>query len=622
MDRFVAMLWDTQILPRTQQVEAWTAELQRASDRWRVALDAPGLRVLSFVHRGDAPVVTRMTEAKGVVIGVLFQRGAEKQGRVKVLDAQAAARVVATSGDHLISDYWGNYVAVWRERESGAVMVLRDPCGAVPCYVTCQQGVDLLFAHAEDVAALDAIEFSIDWTSLQVFVLHPYFVTEHTGLHEAKEVLPGERLIWAADRETTRSWAWKAVDFAAEPDLCSPEQARTKLREVTESCMSAWGAEYSKIVVSASGGLDSSIVLNLLRRVSQAEITARHYAGVSYEGHEQRFARLAAEHAGVALVDQPLDPAHEDLSRALSTPRLARPSMQLLANLADDAASALGERLGIDCFMSGEGGDSLFLQRVIGDDAVFDHLRIRGLRSDTLRVAYDSAALQQRSLYRVLRQALGALTTRRSEPSLSLLKAVKSNPHVPVPADAIDKIEPSRTHHPWFSELGRLPRGKATHVQSIIALYRYYAVRGHALTRDSLNPLFSQPIVELVLRLPTYILAYGGIDRRLERETFNDIIPHAIAARTSKGGIDHYLSKVMQGNVNFLRPLLLEGELLRHRLVDPAKVEHLLSQQEMASSRAGVYLYALIAAEVWTQRWRLGAQLLGAGTSSRAIVGM
>jgi hypothetical protein len=86
MDRFVAIIWDEANPAKQAQVNSWSETLQRGSSRWTVVLDTPGLRALSLIQRGGAPVVTIWHGENGVIIGPLFARGREKSGRVRSLD--------------------------------------------------------------------------------------------------------------------------------------------------------------------------------------------------------------------------------------------------------------------------------------------------------------------------------------------------------------------------------------------------------------------------------------------------------------------------------------------------------------------------------------------------------
>jgi hypothetical protein len=86
MDRFAAMIWDAADPAKQAQANSWSETLQRGSSRWTVVLDTPGLRALSLIQRGGAPVVTIWHGENGVIIGPIFARDREKSGRVRSLD--------------------------------------------------------------------------------------------------------------------------------------------------------------------------------------------------------------------------------------------------------------------------------------------------------------------------------------------------------------------------------------------------------------------------------------------------------------------------------------------------------------------------------------------------------
>ena len=78
--------------------------------------------------------------------------------------------------------------------------------------------------------------------------------------------------------------------------------------------------------------------------------------------------------------------------------------------------------------------------------------------------------------------------------------------------------------------------------------------------------MISQPLLELCLSLPTYLLTHGGQGRALAREAFADRIPAEIARRRSKGGVDEHATAVLQRSLPLAREMLLEGQLIRRVL--------------------------------------------------------
>jgi asparagine synthase (glutamine-hydrolysing) len=603
MDRFVAFLWDSEALPRQVQVERWSAALQRASRFWTIVLDQPGVKVLSLNQRSGAPVVTPWANGAGVVLGPLFERGGERNGRVRRLDAGAAARIGASGGASLVHEYWGNYVAIWRDLASPHVHALRDPCGGTPCFMSQTEGVQLLYAHPDDIAALPNVRFNVDWTYLQAFVLFNYFVTPKTGLCEMAELMPGQRLDWSAHADPAFAWVWHGAKIAAAPSDLSFGEAKDRLRATAEACFAAWGSEYPKIVASLSGGLDSSILVALMARNSSADLTALHYLGVGRERYEATLARRAAAHAGVRLVELEQDPLKDDVRRILDEPRLARPKVQSLAMLIDDASIRLAEETGAEAFMIGQGGDNLFLQRGAVRNPLADYVRLNGFGKDFWTTAYDTSMLQQQSIWSSLARAAASELFPAPWRPYAFLEREEWTAQRPLSLDVAQAIPDAYKLHPWFADAARLPRGKAEHLVAIVSLYHYHLHHGRGITRDVIYPFFSQPITEFALQTPTYVFCEGGIDRALERAAFADLIPPEIARRAGKGGADSYLLKVMQANLGFYRDLVLDGALVQQGFLDRAKVEAMLSPAFTADGGGALYVYLLVAAEAWLYGW-------------------
>ncbi|HYD86052.1 MAG TPA: asparagine synthase-related protein [Vitreimonas sp.] len=614
MDRFVAMIWDPVVQTRTHQAERWSERLRRASSRWRCVLERPGLRVLALAHRGPAPIAANIgaggasarPEAAGVVIGPMFERGNEAGGRVRALSDAASAAILESGGDALVRRYWGNYVAIWSEPEGGRVAVVRDPCGAVPCFAAHAQGVELVFSHPDDVARLPGICWSIDWTYVQAFLLFNYFVTSATGLEGVTEVLPGERLTFERRGGAARAFVWNGAAIAAAPKRQSAAAASEEARALGETCFRAWGREYASIVASLSGGLDSSILINLMSRVSSARLTALHFVGAGYESYELKLARLAAERAGVEFIAVEQHPERDDVARVLKAPLLARPKAQSLAVLIDDLSVELAERVGADAFMIGHGGDNLFLQRGAALHTLSDYLRLEGLGSRVWQIAYESAVLKQQSVWGVLGDAaVGAWPTRRWAP-YAMLERGDWAAHRPLTSEAAAALPQSYKLHPWFAEAARLPPGKGEHLSAIVALYNYHLHHGRGIERDVVYPFLSQPLVEFALKTPTYVLAHGGLDRAIERAAFGDLIPAEIVQRTGKGGADHYLLQVLEHHFGFFRELILDGELARQSWIARDKLEAMLQPGFAVQGAGALFIYLMAAAEAWLSTWRRG----------------
>lgn len=117
------------------------------------------------------------------------------------------------------------------------------------------------------------------------------------------------------------------------------------------------------------------------------------------------------------------------------------------------------------------------------------------------------------------------------------------------------------------------------------------------------HPLMSQPIIELCLRIPTYLLVKGGRDRALARDAFRDIIPHEIYQRRDKGSTGQHAIELMRRSGKFLNEMLLDGVLVREGIVDRRSVESFSTNSTPIRPEHYFPLIACIACEVWLNTW-------------------
>jgi len=578
MHRFVAMSWNPASPAAVQRIEIWSDALGRASGDWTCVLDTEGVR--AFVPAGQAlTTVSNGVDMSGVIIGRFFERGHESQGRVSSLAGPAASRIARSMGADLIRAYWGQYVAIWRCNRSRETVILRDPSGAVGCSQIECEGVGLFFAHAPDVVDLTGMAVSFNWDRISAFLDQPYVTTVSTGLNEITDLLAGEKITFDGSGAASRSWAWNATAFAAEPDLRAVADLQADMGETVSDCIAAIGRRHRTILVQLSGGLDSSVLLALLRRSSPANVYALHTQASGYEGFESDLARMVAAKTDTRLIVRKLAPERVDLRAILDSPVLVRPDRQIMGKPGNDLIADVCEETGAEATLAGHGGDSLFLQRSAATNTVTDYLRLHGWTREVWSLVYRAAMLEERPVWTILREA-----TRNSRHHTSTGK--QASPH------------------PWLDDAASLPPGKREQLVNIVALYNYYVLIGYGVSREALNPYFSQPIVELALSIPTYQFVREGYDRSLQRRAFSDIVPSPVIRRKGKGFLNTYLLKVIEHNAPFVRELLHEGSLARSGLIEREAIDPMLSPAELVSGAGLSTISGLVAAEAWINAWR------------------
>jgi asparagine synthase (glutamine-hydrolysing) len=152
---------------------------------------------------------------------------------------------------------------------------------------------------------------------------------------------------------------------------------------------------------------------------------------------------------------------------------------------------------------------------------------------------------------------------------------------------------------PWVRKGIHVPPGKQFHVFSMMSPGGYYSAFERTHEPAYIVPLMSQPIVELCLRIPTYVLASNGWDREIARSAFVDDVPAEILRRRSKGGQEQYTNDLFRKNRDFIRELLLNGGLVREGLLDKAKVEQALTGRPSNILAGTGKLSQYISVEAW-----------------------
>jgi asparagine synthase (glutamine-hydrolysing) len=264
----------------------------------------------------------------------------------------------------------------------------------------------------------------------------------------------------------------------------------------------------------------------------------------------------------------------------------------------------------------GEGGDQLFYQARAAFGAG-DYLCRRGilraLGSEFFRIVLDGARVDRVSVWQVLRSALlQAGLGRRWTLASEVGQFTKL-----LPAEVIDAVtRDERWVHPHFQTPQRTPSGKLWQACALsFPAVDYYDPLGLPDSVERVAPLFSQPLLEVCLRIPVDVLTIGGWDRAIARRAFRHELPPEIATRRGKGDPSDYVKSVLEQNAAFVREMLLEGQLVRQKFIDRRKLEAVLSGDPTRAASGETEVYDYLNVEAWLQRFNPGAVPAHRGSS-------
>lgn len=597
MFRFIGLAWDRQS-PASATAAAGLVASLRHQEGWQCALSRPGIHVVVTGPRPGNNEASQLHGGQGVVLGRLFRRaqlGDPSAGAI-TLDAAASEEILRSGGRTLIERYWGRYVALLDMGADG-VRVLRDPGGALPCHVLRHEGIDIVFSWLEDVLTTSGQlpHPRVDWDALAAHLAFGELVGRETALQGINQILPGEA-VTLGRTETCRTLLWNPAEQTRGPTDVDPDEAGRSLRRTVRACVQAWASCHDSLLLRLSGGVDSSIVLSCLAQgQSSARITCVNYHSPGANSDEREYARIAVRHARRDLIERSRNPDIR-LESVLDVARTPTPH-PYVGRLSAHIDAELARALDATALFTGGGGDQLFFELHEWWPAA-DFLRLRGIVPDLARAVLDAARLGRVSAWRALRLAV-ADRLRTRTPQLDICS------HWALVTDLVraQAREGVRFGHPGMDAASELPIGKLMQIQQLLYPAGYYDPGERDNAPELVNPLLSQPVVEQCLALPTWVLAHCGVGRGLVRRAFAaDLAPETVNRR-SKGGLGEHLRHVLQRNLDFVRELLLDGELVGHGLLDRPALEAALAGSMKVTARTGE-IHRYVAIEAWLRQWR------------------
>lgn len=559
--RFLAAAGSTQALEGLKSRSTSNHDLQ-------VVLETDGLVVWAPAR---TPVV-RSPDGHCLLIGWLFDRARGARVTRLTEPVEAASPFVRT--------FWGAYVRI--DAEACRHSVLRDPSGTIPVYFGASGGVHYYASDAALLAAAWPEPFRPDLDFIRHWLRFPFLRASRTGAQGIRELLPGTCRRATHSGQADIIAEWSPLDFiSVAAGVKSFEAAAASLREEILRIVPALAGAGDTIAVQLSGGLDSSIVATALAAAG-VDFRAITFATQGPGGDERRFAREVATHCRIGLTELTEKRFKADFEGGTTNP-LRPPPNPLLQPMHRAMAIQL-TALGADTIVDGAGGDNVFGFLNTAAPAV-DAWRIKGALA-ALRTLRDVADVHGCTVWAAgrsaMRNGLRRTVRRWPEDCRFLAESGRMTPE----------------SHPWLATSRAVLPGMADRLRMIVGIHHFLADPS-PLAPTALHPLLAQPLVELCLRIPSWMWVHDGRDRSVARAAFRGLVPGAILNRRGKGSLE---SMVMTGYMAGRRELerfLVDGQLAALGLIDRPAVQAYLRETKEPRDLGHVRLLEIAAAEQW-----------------------
>lgn len=535
----------------------------------------------------DRKSVITLPRGRGNIIGKIFSNN-ENYKAVSTLSDEEAEDVRRSSGRNLIKEIWGKYVAIIPAVDG--VCIFRDPSNSIPCYYAQAGHITAFSSDVKLILRAGLCKLSVNWRMLASSLYYSQLPRSYTAISGISELLGGCALTITRNGSRTSCY-WSPWDYAEAIDpVGSPSE---KLREIVERVHRCWASVYPNALVAVSGGLDSSIVATCLAKAS-ANVTGLTMVSSSPLGDERVYARQICASVGAKLIEIIYDPLKLNLDQAVSSD-LPNPLGKSHERIFNEAIAEVAARVDTEAFFVGAGGDNVFYLTHSARPLV-DRLRAEGISNGAINTLIDICAITQASAWQVTRQAW-RLYRRRSAGLVWPSVADYLNPAI------IEELLDVPPDHPWLPSPPSAPLGKIGHVMMLMRAMNHVEHRDKALSVPMVSPLLSQPIMEYCLRLPSWMVCEGGVDRSVARRAFAKALPQHIVSRSAKGSPDGFIADFIDIHRSEIRERLIDGQLARHGLLDKPALERLLHPNGTLGPRDCPRLMALIDTEAWARHW-------------------
>lgn len=605
MYQFISLIWNSGNPTATAVAMQLVKTIRSTLPDYQNALAEDGCVVF---HRPSATCPFRsytLPQHAGVILGRVFPVISDDWSSAWSWSPSKSetAEMVLSSGKSLMRKVWGSYIAFLRNAKETKTFVIRDCSGRLPCYRLSHLEVDIFFADPSVLRVLGLLPDSLNWNYIYAFLCSCHLQIRDTAMQGVTELLAGDCFERISSEKHIYYSAWTPLDALERPLIHKFESAVQSVRDTTTYCVNAWSSTCNVILHYLSGGLDSSSVLTCLTRfrAPSTVICLNGYSDNAAED-ERTYARLIASKLNVRLIEIPLFPDTQRIDESLThMPLTAKPTISGTIGWLDiSRLNSIIKKFDANSIWSGQGGDHLFMQTPIPFGPI-DYAALRGIRPGLLTALQDAVHISKWNYWQVTR-----LLWKRdlSLPAAYFSGTISSRTHPFFTKEMCSRAILTDTLHPWIADTISLPMGQRYQIAALSqVLNRHRPLPGLNDAYEH-HPLLSQPLVNLCLRIPSYLHHHGGIDRAVERAAFADLLPSDIFARRRKGQSQFSILEILHRSRRYVEGLLLDGVLVNERILDRRTLEPYLTGQRPNNDTTITPLLSAIAVESWIQSWR------------------
>jgi asparagine synthase (glutamine-hydrolysing) len=543
---------------------------------------ALGFRRLSIIDlaTGDQPLYSEDGNLVVICNGEIYnyqELAAELAARGHVFrtrsDVEVLLHLYEEQGADLLHELNGQFAFALYDRRARTLLLARDPCGINPLFYTVVDGLLLFASEIKAILVHPLAPREIDLTGLDQVLSFPGLVAPRTcfrGIH----CLPAGHLLRAGPGGVEVREYWDLLyperddAGAAMPEAWYVDGLRERLEQAVRYRLQA----DVPVGFYLSGGLDSSLIGALIRRVSDAE---RHSFSITFADreisevhHQRRMAdALRSVHHEIFFDWRQIAERLERMVYHCETP--VKESFDACALALSEAA----REAGVPVVLAGQGADELFAGY---PGYRFDEAGLRGARARDL-----DAVLEDE-----VRERLWGDPDLFYEIEFLPLREVKQALYSPQVGASLAEFD--CTNFPVVD--GRRLRGRhPVHQRSYLdfklrlsehLLSEHGDRMALANSVEGRYPFLDPEVVRFATRIPPGLKVHRLVEKYVVKKAAEGLVPRAIVERQKFGFRAPGTPYLLQQHNEWIADLLSYDRIRSQGIFDPDVVERLKRRYE------------------------------------------
>ncbi len=525
-------------------------------------------------------------------------------------DTEVIVHLYEQKGAECLQELRGMFAfAIW-DSSARSLLLARDRIGQKPMCYRIEKKRILFGSEIKSILAAGGVPRELSIEALHHYLTYQYVPHPLTMFRGITKLPPGHYLTWKDGRAEVREY-WRPT---CRPEPLKEAECVTRVRELLTESVRLRLISDVPLGAFLSGGLDSSIVVGLMAKLSNAPVKTFSIGFAEKRYDELDYARAVARHFKTEHQEFVVRPNAVEI-----IPKLVWHYDEPFADSSAIPTYYVSQitRRHVTVALTGDAGDEGFAgyPRYLAVKLGLWFDRLPGFLRRALAGKYWQrlpVSVEQKTQRRRLRRLFEALNLPPKERYVRWCaifddgrKAALYSP------DLRAALAPVASAKIFEEEYAKAPGADFLAATMFVDFMRYLpddllfkvdiASMAHGL--ECRAPFLDHKLVEFIGRIPTDLKLRGFTTKYLLRRAFGEMLPPEILRRPKMGfgvPISDWFRGELQG---YLRETLLDPAALRRGYFAPEAVRQLVEDHVAARADHGYRLWALLMFELWHRRF-------------------